>query len=445
MKKLNEKLVTAIFFLCSVFGLPATVSAQPEYERDPIKYSKTEPTDQLHQLGQRLASGETELKWDEEHGYLKSLLDELDVPVSSQTLVFSKTSLQVSRITPRTPRAVYFNDDIYVGWVQNGDLIELSAADSKLGGTFYSIRQDSEKVPVMKRETRCLQCHASSFTRRTPGHLVRSVYSTKTGLPEYRLGTHISHDSSPFEERFGGWYVTGTHGDMRHMGNVWLEDPKKNEKLDIEKGANVTELSKLINTKPYLTDHSDIVALMVMQHQSNMHNILSMANHAGQRAEHDSVVMNRIFEREEGYQSESTLSRYRTAAEKVVKALLFCEEAALASQVKGTSTFTKEFESIGPRDSRRRSLRQFDLNKRLFKYPCSYLIYSDAFRSLPNGVMLQVRKRLREVLSGEDDSKEFAHLSSEDRTAIREILAETGISLVEETAVTSRPSPTPGS
>jgi len=427
--------IARIFLL--IVLLPVSVNAQPEFEREPIRYSNTKPTDVVHQLAQQLADGKKSLKWDQEHGYLRALLEELKIPVSSQTLVFSKTSLQVSRITPETPRAVYFNDDIYVGWVQHGDLIEISAADTKLGGTFYSIKQKQDEVPVLKRETRCLQCHASSFTRRTPGHLVRSVFPTKTGLPEYRLGTHISDHTSPISERFGGWYVTGTHGDMRHMGNVWLPNPKESEELDIEKGANVTDLSTLIDLSPYLSTHSDIVALMVMQHQSHMHNILAMANHAGQRAEHDTKVMNKIFEREEGFQSESTLSRYRTAAEKVVQALLFCDEVELTGQIRGSSPFVSEFEKVGPFDSQKRSLRQFDLEHRLFRYPCSYLIYSDSFRALPEGVMVQVRKRLDEVLSGQDESEKFDHLMPHDRAAIKQILQETGVQLSTETAAHS--------
>lgn len=435
--------INVVRFVVLILILPATAWAQPEFEREPVRYSSTEPTDLVHQLGQKLASGEKSLRWDKEHGYLKDLLAELKIPASSQTLVFSKTSLQASRITPSKPRAVYFNDDVYVGWVQNGDLIEISAADSKLGGTFYSIKQSPNEVPVLKRETRCLQCHASSFTRRTPGHLVRSVFPTKSGLPEYRLGTHISTDSSPIKERFGGWYVTGTHGNMRHMGNVWLDNPKETEELDTEKGANVTDLSTLIDPSPYLSAHSDLVALMVMQHQSHVHNVLAAANHAGQRAEHDTEVMNKIFDREKGFQSESTLSRYRTSAEKVVKALLFCDQVEFTSKIQGSSEFVSEFEQLGPFDSQNRSLRQFDLERRLFRYPCSYLIYSDAFRSLPKGVMIQVRKRLGEVLSGRDTTEDFAHLTDSDRTAIKEILQQTGIQLGTEVKTSSNSSPPP--
>ena len=216
--------------------------------------------------------------------------------MSSQVLVFSKTSLQVSRISPRTPRAVYFNDDVYVGWVQRGGVVELSAADPVLGGTFYSLKQEQAEFPVLERETaHCLQCHGSTHTRRTPGHMVRSVYSDEGGLPVYRLGTFLNDDTSPFSERWGGWYVTGTHGSMRHMGNVWMDKSSEAEQLNRDAGANVTDLSGLVNTGPYLTGDSDIVALMVLQHQTTMHNVLTAASHAGRITALDAVTMNKAL------------------------------------------------------------------------------------------------------------------------------------------------------
>jgi len=123
--------------------------------------------------------------------------------------------------------------------------------------------------------------------------------------------------------------------------------------------------------------------------------------------------------------SPSTAQRIKSPAEKLVKYLLFCEEAPLTEQVKGNSTYAAEFSSRGPRDSRGRSLRDFDLTRRMFKYPCSYEIYSDAFDQLPPLAKQHVYQRLREVLSGEDQSSDFAHLSPEDRRAIYEILLET--------------------
>ncbi len=432
------KKTLALLFLCLL--APATlVTAQTKYENAPISYSESEPTDKVFQLSKALADGSKELVWDQQHGYLKSLLNNLEIPESSQGLVFSKTSLQVSRIDPAHPRAIYFNDDVYVGWVQNGGVIEISAADPKLGGTFYSIKQDqAAKQKIVRETSRCLQCHGSSHTRGRPGHIVRSVFPNETGMPEYSLGTHLISPLSKFENRFGGWFVSGTHGDLRHLGNSWMQKPAKTgyqrfnrqpQELDREKGANQTDLAKLLNVKPYLVPTSDIVAQLVLQHQVHMHNILTEANYAGQQTMYDAAAMNKIFKRGVDFESDSTRRRFDSASKKVVRALLFCDEVELASPIKGDGDFAEHFESLGPFDSDQRSLRQFDLTKRIFRFPCSFLIYSDAFKSLPDGVLTRVYAELNEILSDENKDEEFAHLSGQDRTAIREILSQTGVKL----------------
>lgn len=402
-----------------------TAIAQLDHEQEPINYSKSTPTDPVTRLMMRIESGEVTLEWDPKHGYLPSLMTHLEVPVSSQTLVFSKTSLQISRITPRTPRAIYFNDDVYLGWVQRGDVVEISAADPQLGGTFYTLGQQRSEKPTLVRETaRCLQCHGSTHTRRVPGHIVRSVFSDAGGQPIYRLGTHLTDDTSPFAERWGGWYVSGSHGRQRHMGNCWIADEEVSEELDTDSAANLTDLSTKFDVRPYLTPHSDIVALMVLEHQVMMHNVLTAANHSGRITARDAIIMNEALERPEGFESESTVRRYASAAESVVKALLFCDAVPLTDSVRGTSTFADDFSSKGPKDSKGRSLRQFDLNSRLFAYPCSFLIFSDSFTQLPPGVKIRVWQRLDEILSGRDVAPKFAHLSMEDRSAVREILSE---------------------
>lgn len=404
-------------------SMAAAAPAQLDFERSPILYSKSEPTDRVAQLASDLAAGTQQLDWEPAHGYLVSLLRALDVPISSQTLVFSKTSLQISRISPRTPRAIYFNDDVYVGWVQHGREIEISAADPALGGTFYSLHQNSDQPAAIKRETsRCLQCHGSTHTRRIPGHIVRSVYADERGQPVYRLGTHLTDHASPYDERFGGWYVTGTHGDLRHMGNTWLPDPDENEELDTGRHANLTDLSPLMDTSPYLSPHSDIVALLVLQHQVRMHNVLTAASHSGRLTARDAVTMNRALERPPDFESDSTKRRYASAAEKVIRALLFVGEPTLASPMRGTSDFTMEFSRRTPANSAAASLREFDLQRRLFRTPCSFLIDSESFKSLPPGVKSRVFERLATIVRGDDDSEEFSHLTAEHRQTIRSVL-----------------------
>lgn len=417
--------------------LSVPAAAQLDFERDPVNYSRSEPTDPVARLQSELGTGTQTLSWDDEHGYLKSLLAALQIEPTSQTLVFSKTSLQVGRISPDTPRAIYFNDDVYVGWIPRADSLEISAADPRLGGTFYTLRQDPNGRPKIRRETaRCLSCHASSHTRRVPGHMVRSVYPSANGLPVYRLGTYINDDRSPFAERWGGWYVSGTHGRQRHMGNGQLpqsaRDAQDDDSLDstaardlLATGANVTDLSTLFDTSRYLTPHSDLVALMVLQHQTAVHNALTAASHSGQLTARDAKLMNEMLEREPDYESESTVSRYEHAAERLVRVLLGCDAEPLTDPVRGTTSFASDFAARGPTDSQGRSLRQLDLQTRLLRYPCSFLVYSDSFTALPCGVKRRVLTELHTVLTAASPPSDFEHLTDDDRHAIHGILRET--------------------
>jgi hypothetical protein len=419
-------LFRSVMPLVLILILTGQAVGQLDFEREPINYSHSEPTDPVSRLAKDVSSGKRTLAWEDGHGYLKAVLQALEISPTSQTLVFSKTSLQVSRISPQTPRAVYFNDDVYVGWIPNADVIEISAADPRLGGTFYTLPQKRESVPVIHRETaKCLSCHASTHTRRVPGHIVRSVYPATNGLPVYRLGTHINTDSSPWHERWGGWYVSGTYGDQRHMGNAVVEDAEQDRPLDTEAGANLTDLRPRFRTERYLTPHSDVVALMVLQHQAWVHNVLTAANHSGRLTERDAQLMNKLLERPADFESEATISRYQHAADKVVRALLFDGEEPLSHPVVGTSGFAEEFSSRGPADAKGRRLRELNLQRRLMQYPCSFLIYSESFRQLPQGVRNRVLVSLQSVLTSADTRDEFDHLSAADRQAIDEILTET--------------------
>ncbi len=228
-----------------------------------------------------------------------------------------------------------------------------------------------------------------------------------------------------WEPRHG--YLTSLmqHLDVRASSQTLLLNEEVSEKLEVESGANLTDLSSRFDVKPYLTAHSDLVALMVLEHQAMMHNVLTAANHSGRITARDAVIMNKALERPEGFESESTARRYASASENVVKALLFSGAVPLLDPVAGTSAFAEEFSARGPIDSKGRSLRRFDLKTRLFVHPCSFLIHSESFCQLPDGVKNRVWQRLDEILLGRDSSGKFAHLSSDDRVAVREILSET--------------------
>jgi len=135
--------------------------------------------------------------------------------------------------------------------------------------------------------------------------------------------------------------------------------------------------------------------------------------------------MNRALDRPMDHETESTRSRIIASGDKLVRYLLFCDEYQLESPIEGSSGFAKQFSSHGLRDGKGRSLRDFDLKQRMFRYPCSFLIYSDSFDELPAPLLAHVETRLINVLQGEDTSGEFDHLSPEDRGAILEILMET--------------------
>src|ERR1051326_4058392 len=85
-------------------GLPVGVSAVwlsfDDYEKEPIKYLAMAPNDPITALQKKIDSGQVKLTFDEAHGYLPAVLRELHIPVSSQMLVFSKTSFQRDLISP---------------------------------------------------------------------------------------------------------------------------------------------------------------------------------------------------------------------------------------------------------------------------------------------------------------------------------------------------------
>ena len=417
--------------LAALFCGPSSSAGQnggPADERDAAaQYLTTPADDPVARLQRRLDRGEARLEWHERHGYLRAVLRELGISPASQTLVFSKTSFQREHIAPRTPRAIYFNDNCYVGWVQGGGVLEISATDPKWGAEFYTLGQEKTSRPRFVRQTYdCLQCHSSPMTRDVPGYTVRSVFPGPDGNPELSAGTFVSTHESKLDERWGGWYVTGTHGRQRHLGNVIARGGSDGAvTLDQEAGANVSDLGKFVDTSPYLSRHSDIVALMVLEHQTHVYNLLTKANFLTRDALRDERRMNGFENKKPDERRPATLSRIRSAVEPLVQALLFSGEAALSDPIAGTSGFAKEFAALGPRDKQGRSLRDLDLRTRLLRHPCSPLIYSEAFDGLPAPVKEQVYARLGDVLSGRERGKEFAHLSDADRKAILEILLDT--------------------
>jgi hypothetical protein len=401
------------------------------YSDPPINYRTDPVNDPVAKLQERVNKGDVHLEYEPEHGYLKAILKALRIPVSSQTLVFSKTSFQYRKISPKTPRALYFNDDVYVGFVHDGKALEFVSFDPKQGAIFYLLEQQQVEWPAFERaELDCTQCHVASGTRGVPGVLLRSIFPSPAGTQQPQSASFVTGHQSPMNERFGGWYVTGTTGAQTHMGNVTAPDKEHPEALDRAAGANVASLADRFDTTPYLTGHSDIVAQLVQAHQTQMHNLITLTNYQTRLALHadganNSATTPSAATPSDAAPSAAARAQFEAPAEELVRYLLFADEAPLEAPVKGTSGFTEEFAAHGPRDAKGRSLRDFDLRTRLFAYPCSYLIYSEAFDALPDPAKAYVYRRLREVLTGRDQSPAFAKLTASDRRAILEILLAT--------------------
>lgn len=421
--------------VAAVFGTlchsESALMAQDDFEGPPISYSETTPDNCISRLQERLNKGEVVLEHDNHFGYIKAVLQALNVPLESQSLVFSKTSLQLRRINPKTPRAIYFNTDVYIGFCQNGDVMEVSAVDPKLGTVFYTMDQKkSDGVPQFDRRTdNCLVCHSSSRTEGVPGHLVRSLLTDAGGQPLLAAGSKNVNHTTPIEERWGGWYVTGLAGSQKHMGNLIMSRDEVPETIDNSAGQNVTDLSDRFSVSQYLTPHSDIVALMVLEHQVLVHNRIARASFAVREALHYETMLNEALKNPQGTRLESTTRRIQSAGDRLVESLLFSGEAKITEPIKGTSGYAEIFAKNAPRDPNGRSLFDLDLNARMFQYPCSYLVYSEAFNALPADMKSYVWQKLWDVLNGKDTTGKFAHLTESDRQAIVEILRATNSDL----------------
>jgi hypothetical protein len=416
----------AIVGVLVLFAAACLCRADGIASQAPIHYDTARVDDPIARLQKQIDSGKAGLAHDDKHGYLESVLKALGVPVSSQMLVFSKTSFQRDLIAPWKPRALYFNSDVYIGWVQGGEVLEVASIDKELGPVFYTLDQQKAAKPQFVRQAdSCLQCHESNATQNMPGLLMRSVYPDASGMPLFSAGTFRTTDASDWRERWGGWYVTGSHGSQRHMGNAIVRKTDDPEHLDLEAGANLPKLTGKLDTSAYLAEGSDVVALMVLAHQTEIHNLITRANYETRIAQRDQAAMNQALGEKPDHVFESTGRRVKSACEPLVRGMLFCEAKPLGDRVVGPSAFAKEFSAAGPRDAFGRTLRDLDLEHRLFKYPCSFLIYSDQFASLPKPAKEFIYKRMGEILSGKESDKDFAHLTQKDREAIREILAGT--------------------
>ena len=409
-------LVWAIAGVAAAAAVSETFSASRDHPA--IEYATRPVADPIAAFSRQVHDGDVELTFERGRGYLDAVLDALDVPIESQVLVFSKTGLQAPAVSPSNPRAIYFNDEVAVAWIRGGAVLEMAAHDPQQGVVFYTLNQWTVTEPEFRRPTSCLQCHVAPATLGVPGLAVGSVVPDAEGFP---LSAVTIDHRTPVEARWGGWYVTGRTGLGRHLGNTVATDPDAPMLIARDENLNLASVEGRFDTRGYLTPYSDVAALMVLEHQTQMTNLLTRVGWETRVALHEGRATRRLFTRPAGAAGDAVV---RDAVRALVDYMLFVDEP-LTDRMKGTSGFTATFAARGPSDRKGRSLRALDLNRRLMRYPCSYMIYSAAFDALPTDARDAIYHRMWQILSGKEDGEKYARLSAADRQAIVEILRDT--------------------
>ncbi|MBF8300257.1 MAG: hypothetical protein HW394_627 [Acidobacteria bacterium] len=412
-------LALGVFVLGSVWA-PVDAQRAGAFRGSPddpaIGYSTAPLNNAVVEVNKQLQDGAVQLTFDGRSGFLRSALEALRIPVDSQLLVFSRTSLQGRQISEQNPRALFFNDRVALGWVRGGDVLEVAAHDESAGVAFYTLEQRADATtgpPQFKRAFQCLGCHVTGSTLGVPGLL---MFSTTRPEPSQFSGLPRAIDhSDALGRRFGGWFVTGSTGSVPHMGNAATA-------LDGRANRALASVEGLFDADGYRALSSDIVAHLVLTHQAGMTNLLTRT---GWEARVADASLRPPFVPTPGQEARIALVMSGVASE-VVDHLLFIDEAMLTDRVRGGSGFAERFSTSGPRDRKGRSLYELDLNRRLLKYPCSYLIYSPAFDALPPVAKDPIYRRMWEVLSGEEQDPRYrSALSRADRQSIVEILRDT--------------------
>ncbi|MEO8257458.1 MAG: hypothetical protein ABI868_08945 [Acidobacteriota bacterium] len=377
-----------------------------------IKYATAPLDNPVVAVNQKLADGTIRLTLDGRGGYLQSALQAFDIPIESQLLVFSPTSLQARLINPGNPRALFFNDRVVVGYVRGGEILEVAAQDATAGIVFYTLEQKAGAAPEFRRVTTCLGCHLNADTLGVPGLLMFSTTPASATRPA--RSTMMDH-RMPLKDRWGGWFVTGSGGRTAHIGN---QVPA----LDGRGNREIASAAGLFEPDGFRATTSDIAALMVFSHQTYMTNLITRAGWEARAAD---PRLHPPFAAAPG-EDDRIAEVMRGIANEVVDYLLFIDETPLTDRIRGGSGFAERFSAAGPWDRQGRSLHQLDLGRRLMMYPCSYVIYSPAFDQLPAGARDAIYKRLWEVLSGAERQARYrSALSLADRQAIAGILRDT--------------------
>lgn len=375
----------------------ACLHAQGFHQRRPNNYRQTEADNVAAALDQRLVAGDAQLEASGRSGRLLALLRELAVPVSSQTLVFSKTSLQRHRISPQNPRAVYFGRDVYVGWVPGAAALEVAVSDARLGLAFYTVPQDPEVAPRLRRDDSCLSCHATSRTDDEPGIVLRSVFADENGDPIASAGESDVTMHTPMAERWGGWLVTGSFTGSHRGNGIARRDDADRWFVPERAAGGLAELADAFAVADYPAATSDVAALLALEHQATVHNRLIRATLQmrclleGDRA--INAMLGEIGMREQTAEIADDLARA------IVTDLLCGDEAPLRDMgAAADAAFARDYAALWHRDASAVQLGELQLRERMFELPLSPMVHSQAFAALPDELRELVLRRLRRAL-----------------------------------------------
>lgn len=395
--------------LCASLPLAASEFQYSDLDAPAHQYHSRELNDPFTRLKADLETGKVPLDRSSEKSFVASLLHALDIPVSSQMLVFSTTSLQLSLITPSNPRALYFNEEMYLGYIPGGK-IEIISTDPELGAIFYIFDIPRNDGPIsIERSRRCMNCHAGPETGQIPGLVIKSVVPGPRGgtLDAFRL--HQIGHMVPLEERFGGWYLTRGGNFTNHWANfIGRLSPEGLSRRYIKPGEQ-------FDFAKYPFASSDLLPQLMHEHQAGFLNTVLEATYRARAALHLGS----------GTLDSAQRTELETQAAKIVHYLLFADEAALpAGGVEGDPRFLADFRR-NARQTSQGSLKDFDLKARLFRHRCSYMIYSGVFRGMPGPLKHAVFAGLKDALSIDNPNRQFAYLPPSEKVAIRSILRET--------------------
>ncbi|MFZ4765861.1 MAG: hypothetical protein ACOYMN_12995 [Roseimicrobium sp.] len=398
-----------LLFLCATLEAQEGVTPVGAFGEAPHHYW-TEPDDPFSKFIARVEKGEVKLDARaSEKDFVAAFLRALEVPASSQLWVFSGTSLQSGRISPHTPRAIYFNEETYVGYVPGGQM-EISSLDPERGMIFYifDIPRDGGNVRFQRSE-RCMNCHAGDAQFKLPGLAGESVIpGPNTGsLDAFRRG--LSGHTIALEDRFGGWVVTGAPASLQHHGNATGDlNAGKMTLTSVKPGTD-------FDPQRYPAPTSDLLAHLVFEHQVGFTNRVTEARY----------LTRAMMAAGKGRLRNEDAKVLDAKAAELASYLLFANEATLPREgITGDSAFKTDFLRNRKAAPDGTSLKDFDLHTRIFKHRCSYMLYSRVFTTLQPEFKKLVYAKLSAAV-GETSAREYNYLPLPEKRAIRAIVGAT--------------------